>query len=48
VDEYKSAEKSVRNMIRNAKRSFERKIAKGCGSKRENKKRFFAYIRKKN
>jgi ribonucleases P/MRP protein subunit RPP40 len=47
VEEYKNAEKNVRNMIRNAKRSFERKIAKGCGSERENKKRFFAYIKKK-
>jgi hypothetical protein len=47
VEEYKQAEKSVKNMIRNAKRKFERDIAKGCGSERENKKRFFSYIKKK-
>jgi hypothetical protein len=34
-------------MIRNAKRNFERGIAKGCGSDQVNKKRFFAYIRRK-
>jgi Reverse transcriptase (RNA-dependent DNA polymerase)/Endonuclease-reverse transcriptase len=47
VAEYREAEKAVRNMIRNAKRRFERNIAKGCGSEQANKKRFFAYIRRK-
>jgi hypothetical protein len=37
----------VRNKIRNAKRRFERDIAKGCGSEQSNKKRFFAYVRQK-
>jgi hypothetical protein len=46
-DEYKAAEKEVRNMIRNAKRRFEHDIAKGCGSEQTNKKRFFAYIKQK-
>jgi Reverse transcriptase (RNA-dependent DNA polymerase)/Endonuclease-reverse transcriptase len=47
VEEYKVAEKQAKNMIRNAKRSFERGIAKGCGSDQANKKRFFAYVRQK-
>jgi hypothetical protein len=41
VQEYKNTEKSMKNMIRNAKRKFERDIAKGCGSDQANKKRFF-------
>jgi Reverse transcriptase (RNA-dependent DNA polymerase) len=47
VDEYKAAEKQVKNMIRSAKRNFERGIAKGCGSHQANKKRFFAYVKQK-
>jgi Reverse transcriptase (RNA-dependent DNA polymerase) len=47
VEEYKMAEKQTKNMIRNAKRSFERGIAKGCGSDQANKKKFFAYVRQK-
>jgi hypothetical protein len=47
VDEYKAAKKSVKNMIRNAKRKFEHDIAKGCGSEQTNKKRFFSYIKQK-
>jgi hypothetical protein len=47
VDEYRKAEKQVRNMIRNAKRKFERNIAKGCGSEKVNKRRFFSYIRQR-
>jgi Reverse transcriptase (RNA-dependent DNA polymerase)/Endonuclease-reverse transcriptase len=47
VQEYKNAEKSVKNLIRNAKRKFERDIAKGCGSDQANKKRFFSYIKRK-
>jgi hypothetical protein len=46
-EEYKAAEKQVKNMIRNSKRKFERDIAKGCGSERENKKRFFSYIKQR-
>jgi hypothetical protein len=37
----------VKNLIRNAKRSFERGIAKGCGSDQANKKKFFAYIKQR-
>jgi Reverse transcriptase (RNA-dependent DNA polymerase) len=47
VAEYKAADKAVRNMIRSAKRSFERGIAKGCGSEQANKKRFYAYIKRR-
>jgi Reverse transcriptase (RNA-dependent DNA polymerase)/Endonuclease-reverse transcriptase len=47
VAEYREAEKAVRNMIRSSKRRFERNIAKGCGSEKASKKRFFAYIRRK-
>jgi Reverse transcriptase (RNA-dependent DNA polymerase)/Endonuclease-reverse transcriptase len=47
VPEYKAAEKEVRNMIRNAKRRFERNIAKGCGSEQQNKRRFYAYVKRK-
>jgi hypothetical protein len=47
VDEYREAEKQVRNMIRNAKRKFERNIAKGCGSEKVNKRQFFSYIRQR-
>jgi hypothetical protein len=46
-DEYKAADKTVRNMIRSAKRRFERGIAKGCGSDQANKKCFFAYVNRK-
>jgi hypothetical protein len=45
--EYHAAEKRVKNMIRNAKRKFERDIAKGCGSERANKRRFFSYIKQR-
>jgi hypothetical protein len=47
VEEYREAEKQVKNMIRNAKRKFERDIAKGCGSKRVNKRQFFSYIKQR-
>jgi hypothetical protein len=47
VDEYREAEKSLKNMIRNAKRKFERGIAKGCGSERVNKRRFYSYIKQR-
>jgi hypothetical protein len=47
VNEYKMVEKQVKNMIRNAKRKFEREIARGCGSEQSNKRRFFSYIKRK-
>jgi hypothetical protein len=37
----------VKNLIRNVKQSFERGIAKGCGSDQANKKKFFSYIKQK-
>jgi len=42
--EYKEQEKLVKNMIKKAKRQFEKKIAEG-GNK--NKKPFFAYVKRK-
>jgi hypothetical protein len=37
----------VKKLIRNAKRKFERDIAKGWGSDQANKRRFFSYIKRK-
>jgi hypothetical protein len=48
IEDYKAAEKTVKNMIRNLKRRFEREIAKGSGSEQANKRRFFSYVRKEN
>ena len=45
-DEYKAAEKKVRNLIRNAKRSFEKKLARD-GGVNGNKRQFFAYVKTK-
>jgi len=42
--EYKEVEKKVRNMIRNSKRGFEKKLASGNGG---NKRPFFAYVKLK-
>jgi hypothetical protein len=47
MEEYKAAEKQTKNMIRNAKRNFQRGIVKGCCSDQVNKKHFFAYIRRR-
>jgi len=44
TEEYKAAEKKVKNMVRNAKRNFEKKLAEGNGG---NKRPFFAYVKKK-
>jgi hypothetical protein len=30
TEEYREADKAVKRMIRNAKRKFEKKLAKGC------------------
>jgi Reverse transcriptase (RNA-dependent DNA polymerase)/Endonuclease-reverse transcriptase len=43
-EEYKKQEKLTRNLIRNAKRKFERKLADGGG---QNKKPFYAYVKTK-
>jgi hypothetical protein len=47
LDEYKAAEKKVRNLIRNAKRNFEKKIARGSGSEQNSKRKFHAYVRQR-
>jgi hypothetical protein len=44
TDEYKDSEKKVRNLIRNAKKRFEKKLASGNGGQ---KRPFFAYIKKR-
>jgi Reverse transcriptase (RNA-dependent DNA polymerase) len=44
TDEYRAAEKKVRNMIRNAKRKLERKLALENGG---NSKPFYAYLKSK-
>jgi predicted metal-dependent hydrolase len=41
-DEYKQQEKITRNLIRNAKRRFEKKLADGGG---RNKRPFYAYVK---
>ena len=45
-EEYEKLEKKVKNMIRSAKRRFERKLAEG-GRKEGNKRKFNAYVRQK-
>lgn len=42
--EYKEQEKKTRNLIRNSKRNFEKKLASGS---RGNKKPFYSYVRQK-
>jgi len=44
TDEYRQAEKKVRNLIRNSKRKFEKKLAAGGGG---SNRPFFAYIKQK-
>ncbi len=44
TDKYKAAEKKVKNMIRNAKRRFEKKLAEGNNA---NKRPFYAYVKLK-
>jgi len=43
TEEYRQAERKVKNMIRNSKRQFEKKLASGSSSNRQ----FFAYVKKK-
>ena len=40
---YKQVEKNVKNLIRNSKRKFEKKLASGNNG---NKKPFYAYVKK--
>jgi len=42
-EEYKEAEKKVRNLVRNAKRNFEKKLARNNG----NSKPFYSYLKNK-
>ena len=42
--EYRDAEKKVRNLIRNAKRAYERKLAKEA---KDNSRPFYAYLKRK-
>ena len=42
--EYKEAEKKVKNLIRNAKRSYEKKLAQEC---KNNSRPFYAYLKRK-
>jgi hypothetical protein len=44
TDEYLASERMVRNLIRNSKRSFEKRLATGNGG---NKRPFFAYIKQR-
>jgi hypothetical protein len=44
TEEYKKVEKDVKNMIRNAKRKFEKKLASGNDG---NKRPYFAYIKQR-
>jgi hypothetical protein len=44
TEEYKEAEKKVKNLIRNSKRGFEKKLAEGGGG---NKRPFFAYVKRR-
>ena len=46
VEKYKETEKKVRNLIRNAKRKFEKKLSQG-GEDGHSKRQFFAYVRTK-
>ena len=46
VEKYKETEKKVRNLIRNAKRRFEKKLAQG-GEDGHSKRQFFSYVRTK-
>ena len=47
VEEYRQEEKKVRNMIRNAKRNFEKKIADGSAKDGREKRKFFAYVKQR-
>jgi hypothetical protein len=44
TDEYRAAEKEVRNLIRNSKRSFEKRLATGSGG---SNRPFYAYVKQK-
>ena len=46
VDEYKKVERKVRNLIRHAKKRYEKKLSEG-GNDGRSRRNFFAYIKKK-
>ena len=47
VEEYKKEEKRVRNMIRKAKKNFEKKIADGSAKDGGAKRKFYAYVKQR-
>ena len=47
LEEYRDKERRVRNLIRNAKRSFERRLADGAGKDGVKKRQFFSYVRQR-
>jgi hypothetical protein len=47
TDQYRQADKEVKSMIKRAKRKFEREIAKGCGSEKTSKQRFYSYFKQR-
>ena len=47
VEEYRKEEKSIRNMIRKAKRNFEKKIADGSAKDGISKRKFFSYVKRR-
>jgi len=47
VEEYKAEEKKVKNMIRTAKRKFERKLADGSKNDGVTKRKFYAYLKQR-
>ena len=47
VDQYREEERRVRNMIRKAKRKFEKKIADGSCKDSVAKRKFYAYVKQK-
>ena len=46
VDKYKEVEKKVRNMIRQAKKKYEKKLSEG-GNDGKARRKFFAYIKRR-
>ena len=47
VEEYRKEKKNVRNMIRNTKRNFEKRIADGSAKDGRDKRKFFAYVKQR-
>ena len=47
VEEYREEEKRVRNLIRAAKKNFEKRLADGAGKDGVKKRQFFSYVRQR-